>query len=137
MSESSVTAPSAQRFVDLLGLRIERADARCVVRLTVDARHLQSNHVVHGSVLHAMLDTVMGIEAYFAAGGEERVATADISVRFFEAVPGGELVATARVRKVGRRLVVVDGEVHRGDVVVAVGQGSFARIRKPDPAVVR
>ena len=127
---------SPHRFIDLLGMRIEREAERVVARLTVDARHLQSNRVVHGSVLHALLDSVMGIESYLACG-QDNVATADISVRFFEPVFDGELDATARVLKVGARLIVASGEVRREGVVVAIGQGSFARIRKVTPEAAR
>lgn len=56
------------------------------------------------------------------------MATAEIVVRFLEPVFDGTLAARARVLQVGKRLVVVEGDVRRGETLVAVGQATFAVI---------
>lgn len=118
-------------FVELLEFDIQHdGPGGPEVRVQVQGKHLQRNGVVHGSVIHALLDTVMGIESYRACG-RRPVATAELNVRFLEPVFDGTLTARARVLKAGKRLIVVDGEVRQGERLVAVGQGTFAVIRGP------
>ena len=113
-------------LLEMLGLSRDR-DAGTVA-CTVERRHRQSNGVVHGSVIHALLDTAMGIACYRAAG-KSPVATAEISIRYLVPVFDGRLDASARVVKAGKRLIVVEGDVHRSGERVAIGQATFVPIR--------
>jgi uncharacterized protein (TIGR00369 family) len=122
---------SSSSFTELLGMQFEGDQGAVRVSIDVDDRHRQRNGVVHGSVIHALLDTAMGIAAHLACG-REPVATAEISVRFLEPVFDGRVEASARVLKAGKRLIVVEGEVHRAGMRVAVGQGSFTPIRRSE-----
>ena len=117
------------RFVEILDFEFTRDPGKpVVVSVTVAEKHRNANRVVHGSVIHALLDTVMGFEAYLAHGP---VGTAEMSIRFLEPLFDGRLNATARILKAGKRLIVMDSEVRRDGVLVAVGQGTFARVRDP------
>jgi uncharacterized protein (TIGR00369 family) len=111
----------------LLGLQMDRKDG--VVRVDVEPRHRQRNGVVHGSVIHALLDTVMGIEC-FRSTGRRPVATAEISIHYLVAVFDGTLTARARVIKTGKRLLIVDGEVFRDETCVAIGRATFVPVRE-------
>lgn len=121
--------PTTQsRFVRSIGCEFGHdADGTPWVRLEVQEMHRNSNRVVHGSVIHALLDSAMGREAY-RARGKRPVATAEISVRFLAPVFDGVLEARARVLKAGKRLVFAEGQVHHDGTLVAVGQGTFAAI---------
>ncbi|NNE72093.1 MAG: PaaI family thioesterase, partial [Acidimicrobiales bacterium] len=44
-------------FQDLLGFNVESRDGRVVVELDVEDRHHNPNGVVHGAVVHALMDT--------------------------------------------------------------------------------
>ena len=112
------------KFVHFLGLQFEKDEESILVTLDVEACHKNTDGVVHGSVYHAMLDTVMGSTA-FRAHGRKPVPTVELSVRYLKAVREGRLVASARVLKAGRRMLVLDGEVRHEDQVVAVAQGTF------------
>ena len=117
------------RFVEILDFEFVRDPGKpVVVSVTVAEKHRNANRVVHGSVIHALLDTAMGFEAYLAHGP---VATAEMSIRFLEPVFDGRLSATARILKAGKRLIVITSEVQRDGVIVAIGQGTFARVRDP------
>jgi len=124
-----VPSPEAGiQFVQLLDFELDReAPDGPAVCVQVAAKHKNSNGVVHGSVVHALLDTVMGMQS-FRAAGRAPVATAEISVRFLRPIFDGRLEARARVLHVGKRLVVVEGEVQREGEVMAVGQATFARV---------
>lgn len=115
--------------MQLLGFEIDReAPAGPTVCVNVDAVHKNSNGVVHGSVIHALLDSVMGMQC-FRAAGRQPVATAEISVRFLRPIFDGRLEARARVLQTGKRLLVVEGDVRREGEVVAVGQATFVPVR--------
>ncbi len=115
-------------FVQLLDFEIDRevADGPAVA-VTVAAKHRNSNGVVHGSVIHALLDSVMGMVCYRAAG-RHPVATAEISVHFMRPIFDGRLEARARVLHAGKRMLFVAGEVTREGQVVAAGQATFVRV---------
>jgi uncharacterized protein (TIGR00369 family) len=125
-------AEDETRFVERNGMYIVRdgadAPAMCV---DVSERHRQVNGVVHGSVLHMLLDTAMGAQC-FRANGRKPVATAEISVRYLVPVFAGTLEARARIIKAGKRVLTVEGWVRRDGEVVAVGQATFVPIAK-DP----
>jgi uncharacterized protein (TIGR00369 family) len=118
------------RFIQVLGFELDReADDGPAVCVNVGDMHKNSNGVVHGSVIHALLDSVMGMQCYRAAG-RQPVATAEISVRFLRPVFDGRLAARARLLHGGKRLLFVEGEVKREGEVVAVGQASFVPVRR-------
>ena len=94
--------------------------------VVVDAadEHLNPHGTVHGGLLATMLDAAMG-EAVAEAGGERPVTVA-LTVTYLEPGRPGRLEATARVRKRGKRLMVVEAEVVQGDDVVADALGTFS-----------
>ncbi len=118
------------RFVQQLGFEIDRevpdGPAVCV---NVGDRHRNTNGVVHGSVVHALLDSVMGMQC-FRAAGRQPVATAEISVRFLKPIFDGRLEARARVIHGGKRLLFVEGDVRRDGEVMAVGQATFVPVSR-------
>ncbi|HEU0100922.1 MAG TPA: PaaI family thioesterase [Mycobacteriales bacterium] len=86
--------------------------------------HLNPHGRVHGGLLATMLDVAMG-EAVAQAGGESPV-TVSLTVTYLEPGRTGRLEATARVRKRGKRLIVVEGEVTQGEGVLADALGTFS-----------
>ncbi|HTE52684.1 MAG TPA: PaaI family thioesterase [Kofleriaceae bacterium] len=115
-------------FVQRLGFELDReAPDGPTVCVNVDAMHRNSNGVVHGSVIHALLDSAMGMLC-FRAAGRHPVATAEISVRFLRPVFDGRLEARARVLHTGKRLLFAEAEVRREGEVMAVGQATFVPV---------
>ncbi len=97
-------------FREHAGLTVHEGDEG-VGRVTADAgeQHLNPHGSVHGGLLATMLDTAMGT-AVRAAGGEQPV-TVSLTITYLDPGRPGPLTATARVRKRGKRLTVVEGEV--------------------------
>ncbi|MCW2680251.1 MAG: thioesterase superfamily protein [Frankiales bacterium] len=95
-------------------------------RVCLDAgeEHLNPHGTVHGGVLATMIDVAMGT-AVATTGGESPV-TVSLTVTYLEPGQPGTLVATARVRKRGKRLIVVEAEVVQGDDVVADALATFS-----------
>jgi uncharacterized protein (TIGR00369 family) len=107
-------------FREHVGLQV---DGDTVV---VDAgeEHLNPHGTVHGGVLATMLDVAMG-SAVAEDGGEAPVTVA-LTVTYLEPGRAGRLEATARVRKRGKRLTVVEGEVLQDGEVLADALATFA-----------
>jgi uncharacterized protein (TIGR00369 family) len=99
-------------------------------RVHLDAvdEHLNPHGTVHGGVLATMLDVAMGT-AVATAGGESPV-TVSLTVTYLEPGRPGRLTARAKVRKRGKRLIVVEGQVEQdsgeGTDVVADALATFS-----------
>ena len=94
------------------------------VRLDAGDEHLNLHGTVHGGVLATMIDVAMGT-AVVTTGGESPV-TVSLTVTYLEPGRPGPLTATARVRKRGKRLIVVEAEVTQDDDVVADALATFS-----------
>jgi len=124
-------------FIHFLGLRVERMDpAREEIALRMPMRPELERGVgsrqFHGGAIAALIDTagdyvlVMLLDA--------PVPTIDLRVDFLRPAVDTELIATARLRRAGRTIGVVDVDVH--DAVgrlVAVGRGCYGT-SEPRPA---
>jgi uncharacterized protein (TIGR00369 family) len=78
---------------------------------TVDPAHYNTNGVLHGGVLMALLDTAMGhaVAALVAPQGRFSAA-AQFNIHFFLPIKSGLVRARAEVKKLGKRLAVVEAE---------------------------
>jgi len=95
-------------------------------RVVLDAaeQHLNPHGSVHGGVLATMLDVAMGT-AVATAGGDSPV-TVSLAVTYLEPGRPGRLTANARVRKRGKRLIIVEAQVEQDDDVVADALATFS-----------
>lgn len=100
---------------------------------TVDPAHFNPNGTLHGGVVMALLDTAMGhaVAALVAPEGAFNAA-AEMNTHFLEPVRAGTLTATARVRKRGKRLAVVEGEATDSEGrVVAIATAVHSILTRP------
>jgi uncharacterized protein (TIGR00369 family) len=90
---------------------IEAAPGTATWQYTVDRAHFNPNGALHGGVLMALLDTAMGhaVAEMVVPDGRFNVA-AQMNVHFVAPVREGTLRARAEVRKLGKRLAVVEAE---------------------------
>ncbi len=112
-------------FRENVGLQV-RPREEGVGHVVLDAadEHLNPHGTVHGGVLATMLDVAMGT-AVATAGGDSPV-TVSLTVTYLEPGRPGRLEATARVRKRGKRLLVVEGQVEQDGDVVADALATFS-----------
>lgn len=100
---------STTNIAKQFGFELAEAErGRVVLRMRVDARHLQVHDVVHGGVLAALADTAGGLASYMAYPRGMRVATIEMKINYLEAVERGTIEADARVVRGGRHIAVVD-----------------------------
>jgi uncharacterized protein (TIGR00369 family) len=112
-------------FREHVDLQIEPdGDGRSRVVLDARDEHLNPHGAVHGGVLATMIDVAMGT-AISSSGGQAPV-TVSLTVTYLEPGHPGRLTATARLRKQGKRLTVVEAEVVQDGDVVADALATFA-----------
>jgi|GEM_PF-154638 len=100
------------RAISMLGFDLEAASpGHAVLRMDARARHKQLNGVVHGGILAAMADTAGAIAAYTTVAKGTALATIELKINYLEAVPGGRILADARVLRTGRNFVVTECEI--------------------------
>ena len=118
-------------FRELVGTELSSAEeGRAVVSLRAEERHLNPNGTVHGGVVYTLVDVSMAEALKTMIEGDERPVTIEIKVNYLEPGRPGTLTSTARVRKGGKRLIIVEAEVTQEDdgEVVALATGTYTRI---------
>jgi len=132
--------PNRSAYSDLVGLRLlEREDGMARIGVTVTEAHVNTNGTAHGGVVTSIVDTACGAAmAYQSSIGKNGVATISIQVSYLApAFTGDELVATARCRGRGRRILTLDAEVrNQKDELVAIGICTL-RVRSSEKTVKR
>jgi uncharacterized protein (TIGR00369 family) len=112
----------------LLGIVLEKSgDGEVVIRLPYrdDFLREDGSDWLHGGVTSALIDIAgaYAIATHFATG----VATIDLRIDWLRPARAGDLIATGRVKKTGRRVSFADIDVHDAQgVLVAVGRGLYA-----------
>jgi len=83
---------------------------------TVDPAHFNPHGALHGGVLMGLLDTAMGHAVAEMVIPQGRFnAAAQMNVHFLAPIKDGVIRARAEVRKIGKRLAVVEAEATDGD----------------------
>jgi uncharacterized protein (TIGR00369 family) len=86
-------------------------DGEATWEYTVDPAHFNINGVLHGGVLMALLDTAMGHAVAVAVAPAGRFnAAAQLNINFLSPVRSGLVRAHATIKKLGKRLAVVESE---------------------------
>ena len=100
-----------------LGARLLQAEpGLCVVALPYSDRVTQQQGGFHGGAMGALADIAGGYAALTMVPEGMEVSTVEYKVNFLAAFQGGELRATGRVVKAGRRIIVTTADVmHLGD----------------------
>lgn len=98
-----------------LGARLVRVESGvCVLALPYSDRVTQQQGGFHGGAMGALADIAGGYAALTVAPDDAEVTTVEYKINFLAGFTGGELWATGRVTKAGRRIIVTTAElVHR------------------------
>lgn len=106
-----------------------KAYARCW--LDIEPKHLNRHEALHGGLIASMLDNACGATASLTAdeSGKAPFMTVSFNTHFLEGVKSGRVTAQGRVRRAGRSLVAIDGEMFADDGrLIATGSGVFKRV---------
>lgn len=117
-------------FNQLLGIRLRHVDDESA-QVSADARAelKQEQGVIHGGLLTILADNAAVYLTLPKLAADERMTSVEFKMNFLEAgrVDGGELVATARVVKAGKRIVVSEAVVTQDGRQLAIGLFTYMR----------
>jgi uncharacterized protein (TIGR00369 family) len=117
-------------FISFLGLRVVRVDHEkgefsASMPLRAELERRAGTRQFHGGPLASFIDTVGDFAVGMAVGGG--VPTINLRIDFLRAATGASLSATARVRRIGKTVAVVDVDVvDEGGKLVAIGRGTYS-----------
>ena len=101
-----------QGMMNNLGARLMRVEpGLCEVALPHSERVSQQQGGFHGGAVGALADIAGGYAALTAAPPDTEVTTVEYKINFLASFSGGELRATGRVIKGGKRIIVTTAEV--------------------------
>jgi len=108
-----------------LGVRaVEVGPGRLVCALDARAELLNPFGSMHGGVVSALVDHVLGAVVYPLIERGAWAATTEFKLNLLAAVRDGEVIAEASVVSLTRRTAVVRIDVSNGGRLVAIGQGT-------------
>lgn len=107
-----VRARQTVPFATLLGLQIHTVElTRAVLTMEVREELKQNNAIVHGGAIATLIDSAMAFAIIPHLEDNETSTTVDITVHYLRPLTTGVAVATARIVRAGRRVIIVESEV--------------------------
>jgi acyl-CoA thioesterase len=105
-------AIEAVPYARLLGIELEKvALGEATLTLAIRPELSQNHGVVHGGAIASLIDTATAFAILTLLEPDERVTTVDLTISYLRPALEGQLRATARVLRQGRRLLTVSAEV--------------------------
>jgi uncharacterized protein (TIGR00369 family) len=118
MSNETVLLDRVQSSFDRQGLMrhwgarlVQVAPGLCEVALPYSDKVTQQQNGFHGGATGALADIAGGYAGLTLAPEGMEVTSVEFKINFLAAFQGGELRATGRVLKAGRRLIITTAEV--------------------------
>jgi uncharacterized protein (TIGR00369 family) len=106
------TSFERQGMMRHLGVRLLRVEpGLCELALPYSEKVTQQQDGFHGGAMGALADIAGGYAGLTMAPEGMEVTTVEYKINFLAAFQGGELRATGRVVKAGRRIIVTTAEV--------------------------
>jgi len=118
---------------DLVGYKIDLSDPAggAVVRLTVEAKHLNRNGTLQGGIHAMLLDAAAGFAASRQLAGQGNivpVVTLSLNAHYLAPADQGEVIARGHVTGGGRKIIYAEAEVRDADgTLLSRGSGVFKR----------
>ncbi|SEN56430.1 uncharacterized domain 1-containing protein [Mesobacillus persicus] len=112
-------------FIKHLGFEtIEREGKDIVVKLSIEAKHLNIQQNLHGGVHAAMLDTIqtVALRSVYETG----VTAINQNVHYLAGTNSGVIYATAKIIQQGYKIAAVESEIlDEDDRLIAKGSGVY------------
>ena len=120
----------AQGFLQTLGASLDHVTpGEITISVPLGPKLTQQQGFSHGGVAFSIADSAAGYAALSLMAADQDVLTAEIKINLLAPARGDLLVATGRVIKPGRRLMVVGADVHAlqdgKQTLIAVLQGTM------------
>jgi uncharacterized protein (TIGR00369 family) len=121
MSKKSLTAEQKEQarsvfarvpFVQLLGMELLDVDyGTAAIKMKIRDKLRQPYGLLHGGATASLTDTATAFAVAAILGEAETASTVDLTIHYLRPVTDGEITATARVIKAGKRLLTVTADV--------------------------
>ena len=99
-------------YAHFLGLELgEIRNGEATIHLKVRNELKQNQGVVHGGAVASLIDTASAFAVATRLEPGERVTTTDLTIHYLRPITEGEMRASARIVRAGRRLFVVSVDV--------------------------
>ena len=125
-----MTAPrSLRELFDQLGLcEVESSDGTVVMEMPVDERTVNTAGGLQGGLIATMVDVAAGQLASRVTPFGNGIATTDLFIRYLRPIKIGPARAVAKILRTGKRSVVVQVDIYRGNdgEMSATGTVNFA-----------
>ncbi len=118
-------------FAEVLGAELSSTEeGHAVVGLQAEDWHLNASGTVHGGVISTLIDISMAEALNTITEEGEQPFTIQITVNYMKPGEQGALTSTARVRKGGERVTIVEAEVkqEKDGEVLALATGTYAPV---------
>ncbi len=98
--------------------------------LTIQKQHLATPLAVHGGVIAALMDSVLGVAALSSVVAENKVvSTVEFKINYLApSLLGDELFGIGKVESQGKRLIITSGDImctNRNNLLIAKAMGTF------------
>jgi len=136
MTDDALTAEQEQRirrafnavpFARFLGITLGPLK-RGAVTLHLDLRDemRRENGVAHGGIVASLADTAAAFAILTLTESKQTTTTVDLTIHYLRPILKGQVTAQARVRRAGRRLMVISVDVlDEAGTLVATALTSF------------
>ncbi len=119
MTDEGLNAEQVRAFLDEISpgvtewMVIEQAGDRTArVRMTAGPERLRPGGIVSGPALMSLADAAVWVAVLGVIGPVAMSVTVSLTIHFFRQTPPGDVVAEARLHKVGKRLATGDVLLH-------------------------
>lgn len=142
MSTAELTDDQKQRiakalnsvpFAKLLGIKLDSIEpGRATLSLLIREEFRQNAGIVHGGVIASLIDSATAFAILPLLKPDERTTTIDLTISYLRPLISGSMVATANVRRYGRRVVVVSADLtdEQGNLS-ATALSTYLKLPKP------
>jgi uncharacterized protein (TIGR00369 family) len=112
-----MTAPrSLRELFDQIGLReVPSTDGSVIMEMPVDERVVNTAGGLQGGLIATMADVTAGQLASRSTPFGNGIATTDLFIRYLRPIKTGPARAVARILRTGKRSVVVQVDIFRGN----------------------
>lgn len=108
-----LTTEFPQAFYPGCGLTIERVDyGEARVRRAYSEKFLRPGGTISGPTMMELADFAMYVAVFAAVGRQPLAVTTNLSINFLRKPARADLIAEARLMKVGKRLAVGEVAIH-------------------------
>ncbi len=98
--------------------------------MPVKEKHLATPIAIHGGVLSAMMDAILGVAALSASCEDGKlVSTVEFKINYLAPARLGDvLIGEGKVIQKGNRLIIAEGDIklQNSDKIIAKGMGTFS-----------